>query len=158
MILSFSVCARALSPPEAAMMHQYTATGFFSQPLFGDSGQARSSSPMVNARMETASTKPTFKESWERRRCIVPASYYFEWEHLINAATGKADIPGLLVEFGGANLKENVPFPVDLHQRQKNRRAKGRLLSNEGIWFLCQQPRQVFQRHRATACQSFSPV
>ena len=50
----------------------------------------RSSSPMVNARVETASTKPTFKESWERRRCIVPASYYFEWEHLINAATGKA--------------------------------------------------------------------
>ena len=49
-----------------------------------------SSSPMVNARVETASTKPTFKESWERRRCIVPASYYFEWEHLINAATGKA--------------------------------------------------------------------
>ncbi len=38
----------------------------------------RSSSHMVNARMETASTKPTFKESWERRRCIVPASYYFE--------------------------------------------------------------------------------
>jgi len=50
----------------------------------------RSSSPMVNARVETASTKPTFKESWERRRCIVPASYYFEWEHLINAPTGKA--------------------------------------------------------------------
>ncbi len=50
----------------------------------------RSSSPMVNARVETASTKPTFKESWERRRCIIPASYYFEWEHLINATTGKA--------------------------------------------------------------------
>ena len=50
----------------------------------------RSSSPMVNARVKTASAKPTFKESWERRRCIVPASYYFEWEHLINAATGKA--------------------------------------------------------------------
>ena len=45
---------------------------------------------MVNARVETASTKPTFKESWERHRCVVPASYYFEWEHLINAATGKA--------------------------------------------------------------------
>jgi putative SOS response-associated peptidase YedK len=50
----------------------------------------RSSSPMVNARVETASSKPTFKESWERRRCIIPASYYFEWEHLFNAATGKA--------------------------------------------------------------------
>ena len=54
----------------------------------------RSSSPTVNARVETASSKPTFKESRERRRCIVPASYYFEWEHLINAATGKAKTGG----------------------------------------------------------------
>ena len=37
---------------------------------------------LLNARSETAGTKPTFKESWERRRCIVPASWYFEWEHL----------------------------------------------------------------------------
>ena len=50
----------------------------------------RSSSPLVNARVESASTKPTFKESWERRRCIIPASYYFVREHLINAVTGKA--------------------------------------------------------------------
>ena len=49
----------------------------------------RFSSPLVNARVETAGTKPTFKESWERRRCIIPASYYFEWEHVLNAATGK---------------------------------------------------------------------
>lgn len=49
----------------------------------------RSSSPLVNARVETAGTKPTFRESWERRRCIIPASYYFEWEHVLNAATGK---------------------------------------------------------------------
>lgn len=37
---------------------------------------------LVNARSETACLKPTFQESWERRRCIVPASWYFEWEHL----------------------------------------------------------------------------
>lgn len=36
----------------------------------------------MNARAETAASKPTFRESWERRRCIVPASWYFEWEHL----------------------------------------------------------------------------
>ena len=37
---------------------------------------------LMNARSETAGSRPTFKESWERRRCIVPASWYFEWEHL----------------------------------------------------------------------------
>lgn len=37
---------------------------------------------LMNARSETAGQKPTFQESWERRRCIVPASWYFEWEHL----------------------------------------------------------------------------
>ena len=36
---------------------------------------------IVNARSETASVKPTFKEDWERHRCIIPASYYYEWEH-----------------------------------------------------------------------------
>ena len=39
-------------------------------------------STIFNARIESASTKPTFKKDWESHRCIVPASYYFEWEHL----------------------------------------------------------------------------
>ena len=37
---------------------------------------------MINARSETAGVKPLFSESWHQRRCIVPASFYFEWEHL----------------------------------------------------------------------------
>ena len=40
---------------------------------------------LMNARVETASTKPTFKEAWQAHRCIVPASFYFEWEHLISS-------------------------------------------------------------------------
>lgn len=36
---------------------------------------------LINARAETAAQKPTFREAWERHRCIVPASWYFEWEH-----------------------------------------------------------------------------
>ena len=28
---------------------------------------------LVNARSETAGEKPTFKESWEKHRCIIPA-------------------------------------------------------------------------------------
>ena len=36
---------------------------------------------LMNARAETAGQKPTFREDWEKHRCIVPASWYFEWEH-----------------------------------------------------------------------------
>ena len=36
---------------------------------------------IINARSETAAVKPLFRDSWEKRRCIVPASAYIEWEH-----------------------------------------------------------------------------
>ena len=37
--------------------------------------------PVVNARVETAAEKELFKEAWRRHRCIIPASWYIEWEH-----------------------------------------------------------------------------
>ena len=40
---------------------------------------------LFNARIESAGIKPTFKDSWKSRRCIIPASYYFEWEHFKRA-------------------------------------------------------------------------
>lgn len=36
---------------------------------------------LINARSETAAAKPTFREDWQRHRCIIPASWYLEWEH-----------------------------------------------------------------------------
>ena len=39
---------------------------------------------LINARSETAAGKPTFREDWARHRCIVPASWYFEWEHYLD--------------------------------------------------------------------------
>lgn len=38
------------------------------------------SRPVINARSETAATKPMFKDGMLQRRCLIPASNYFEWE------------------------------------------------------------------------------
>lgn len=35
---------------------------------------------MINARSETAATKPAYRDSMARRRCILPADGWFEWK------------------------------------------------------------------------------
>ena len=37
---------------------------------------------IASARSEDAVNSRLFGESWERKRCLVPASWYYEWEHL----------------------------------------------------------------------------
>lgn len=34
---------------------------------------------LINARSETAAQKPVFRDGMLHRRCIIPASWYFEW-------------------------------------------------------------------------------
>jgi len=43
---------------------------------------------MINARSETASTKPAFGDALKSRRCLIPADGFYQWEK-----TGKAKQP-----------------------------------------------------------------
>jgi putative SOS response-associated peptidase YedK len=35
--------------------------------------------PVANCRVETADTKSLWRDSWYRRRCVIPAAWYYEW-------------------------------------------------------------------------------
>jgi len=43
---------------------------------------------MINARSETAAEKPSFRTAFKRRRCLIPADGYYEWQK-----RGKKKIP-----------------------------------------------------------------
>ena len=53
----------------------------------------------VNARVETITEKPAFREPFRRRRCIVPMDGFFEWKHV-----GKKKHPYFFRKRGGGIL------------------------------------------------------
>jgi putative SOS response-associated peptidase YedK len=59
------------------------------------SGGAR----MINARAETVAVKPAFRSAFARRRCIIPADGYYEWQ-----TSGKAKKPFYIYRTDGGVL------------------------------------------------------
>jgi putative SOS response-associated peptidase YedK len=47
-------------------------------PFWSKDGKAPFST--INARTETVATSPAFREALKRRRCLVPADLFFEWQ------------------------------------------------------------------------------
>ena len=61
---ALSLANRDRSEPIASMMHW---------------GLRTPQNLTINARIETADTKPRFRESWHAHRCLLPANGFYEW-------------------------------------------------------------------------------
>ena len=71
----------------------------------------------INARSETAATKPMFRSSFEKRRCLIPVDGFYEWErkakgklpHYIYAADNKPlPVAGLWSSWNDPETDERV--------------------------------------------------
>ena len=72
---------------------------------------------MINARIETVTQKAAFKTAAARRRCLVPALGYYEWQHPVGKPPKAAKIPYFLHDPDGqllamAGLYELWPDPA----------------------------------------------
>ena len=67
-----------IAPVIAPSSKKHSPTVF---PMVWGFTNPRGGSPIVNCRTETASSKQFWQDSWIQRRCVIPASYYFEWSN-----------------------------------------------------------------------------
>ncbi len=63
---------------------------------------------LINARSETAAIRTVFQESYRARRCVIPATAWFEWDHRVSPMTKYRLRPESLPWFCLAGLYRNT--------------------------------------------------
>ncbi len=66
---------------------------------------------MINARAETIAEKPAFREALKKRRCIIPADGFYEWQKLGNVKQPVHIVLKTREPFGFAGLWEKWRAP-----------------------------------------------
>jgi putative SOS response-associated peptidase YedK len=61
-------------------------------------------SRMINARAETVAEKPSFRRAFARRRCLLPADGYYEWQVLAGEGSKKVKQPYFIYRADGGPL------------------------------------------------------
>ncbi len=91
-------------------------------------------SRLINARAETVASKPAFRQAFRRRRCLLPADGYYEWQR---PDGGSSDEPGGGDRAGGAKQ----PYFIT--------RADGGPLAFAGLYELWRDPALPDDHERA---------
>lgn len=78
---------------------------------------------IASARSENAANSRLFGESWERKRCLIPASWYYEWEHLRPSTDTSA--PGMNGSQERTAPADKSKAPADLKNRSSGSHALG---------------------------------
>jgi len=85
------------SSPDSSVSCELTSLHWGLTPSWARSADA----PVVNARAESLAEKPTFRDSFRSRRCLIPASGFYEWK-----VSGRAREPWLF------RLRDHQPFTL----------------------------------------------
>src|ERR1043165_5129650 len=81
---------------------------------------AKVGAKMINARSESAAEKPAFRTSWTKRRCLMPADGWYEWQR-----DGKVKQPYFTTRRDGQSLAMAGLWTVWRDQEQPDREALG---------------------------------
>ena len=81
---------------------------------WGFSGFSVDNKPIINARSETAVEKNVFRKPLLERRCLIPASHYYEWEKKVNFRVKHAikTTEPMIYMAGIYRFEESKPLPT----------------------------------------------